>query len=300
MPALQVIALETTTPQLRAPASGDTYSAPRALDITPETLTGSSATSSLSIAQTWNTTGTPTALSVAVTDTASNASSLLANFTRGGNSVVSVTKTALNVGDASAFYNTGQLNLRCGSGDGYISVNGSAVIKMGTGTSAVSNAVGWGLSASVTAGPDVFLYRDAANTLAQRNGVNAQAFRVYNSFTDASNGEWLGIRWSSNDMLIGVQANGTGSTNRQMHFSASSFRFFVGSGASARSWDIISDGSLSYEGTGSGHITMREQTAPAAPAANGVRIYAEDNGAGKTRLMALFATGVAQQLAVEP
>ena len=27
MPALQLIALETTTPQLRAPASGDTYSA---------------------------------------------------------------------------------------------------------------------------------------------------------------------------------------------------------------------------------------------------------------------------------
>jgi hypothetical protein len=43
-----------------------------------------------------------------------------------------------------------------------------------------------------------------------------------------------------------------------------------------------------------------EQTAPTAPATNGVRIYAEDNGAGKTRLMALFATGAAQQIAIEP
>ena len=42
------------------------------------------------------------------------------------------------------------------------------------------------------------------------------------------------------------------------------------------------------------------QTAPAAPAANGVYIYAEDDGAGKTRLMARFATGAAQQIAIEP
>jgi hypothetical protein len=47
-------------------------------------------------------------------------------------------------------------------------------------------------------------------------------------------------------------------------------------------------------------LSFIEQTAPASPAANIVRIYAEDNGAGKTRLMALFATGVAQQIAIEP
>jgi hypothetical protein len=47
-------------------------------------------------------------------------------------------------------------------------------------------------------------------------------------------------------------------------------------------------------------LSMVEQTAPSAPAANGVYIYAEDNGAGKTRLMALFASGAAQQIAIEP
>jgi hypothetical protein len=47
-------------------------------------------------------------------------------------------------------------------------------------------------------------------------------------------------------------------------------------------------------------LSFIEQTAPASPAANIVRIYAEDNGSGKTRLMALFATGVAQQIAIEP
>lgn len=52
--------------------------------------------------------------------------------------------------------------------------------------------------------------------------------------------------------------------------------------------------------TGGASLEFREQTAPSAPGANNVRIYAEDNGSGKTRLMALFATGAAQQIAIEP
>ena len=47
-------------------------------------------------------------------------------------------------------------------------------------------------------------------------------------------------------------------------------------------------------------IQLTERTAPAAPAANKVRIYAVDNGAGKTQLMAIFGSGAAQQLAIEP
>jgi hypothetical protein len=48
------------------------------------------------------------------------------------------------------------------------------------------------------------------------------------------------------------------------------------------------------------YLAGSEMTAPSAPAANGFRLYAEDNGAGKTRLMCLFATGAAQQVASEP
>lgn len=47
-------------------------------------------------------------------------------------------------------------------------------------------------------------------------------------------------------------------------------------------------------------LSMVEQTAPSAPSANGVYLYAQDNGAGKTQLMALFASGAAQQVAIEP
>lgn len=52
--------------------------------------------------------------------------------------------------------------------------------------------------------------------------------------------------------------------------------------------------------TGAGALHLQEQTAPSAPATNNVYIYAEDNGSGKTRLMALFPTGAAQQVAIEP
>lgn len=53
-------------------------------------------------------------------------------------------------------------------------------------------------------------------------------------------------------------------------------------------------------GTAGGGMTFTEITAPAAGAVNTARLYAEDNGAGKTRLVVKFATGAAQVLATEP
>ena len=52
--------------------------------ITPAALTGATATSALDIAQTWNTTGTPIALKVNITDTASAALSDLISLQVGG------------------------------------------------------------------------------------------------------------------------------------------------------------------------------------------------------------------------
>ena len=71
---------------------------------------------------------------------------------------------------------------------------------------------------------------------------------------------------------------------------------------SAATADLSLTGNLTASGTitTANFIAGAEMTAPAAPATNGYRIYAEDNGAGKTRLMVLFATGAAQQIAIEP
>ncbi len=57
----------------------------------------------------------------------------------------------------------------------------------------------------------------------------------------------------------------------------------------------VTDGS-----TGGGALQFQEMTAPSAPSTNLVYLYAQDNGSGKTQLMALFPTGAAQQVAIEP
>jgi len=58
--------------------------------------------------------------------------------------------------------------------------------------------------------PDLVLERDAANTLAQRNGTNEQTFNIYNTYTDASNYERASLKWNSNVFEIGAEASGTG------------------------------------------------------------------------------------------
>jgi hypothetical protein len=56
------------------------------------------------------------------------------------------------------------------------------------------------------------IWVEDANTRAHRNGTTAQALRVYNTYTDASNYERLSIDWTStaNTCTIGMQAAGTG------------------------------------------------------------------------------------------
>jgi hypothetical protein len=71
--------------------------------------------------------------------------------------------------------------------------------------------IGWSDSQSSSLSTiDTRLQRDAANTLALRNGTNAQTFRVYNTFTDASNYERGKIEWASNVLRIGTEKAGTG------------------------------------------------------------------------------------------
>jgi len=72
------------------------------------------------------------------------------------------------------------------------------------------------------------VYVESANVLAQRNATTAQAYYVYNTFTDASNYERGVMDWTTtaNVLTIGAQVAGTGQ-NRPVLFSAGSrFDFF--------------------------------------------------------------------------
>jgi hypothetical protein len=144
-----------------------------------------------------------------------------------------------------------------------------------------------------------------ANTLALRNGTNAQEFRVYGT-TDGTNSEYGLVSADTGAVYFGHAKTGTASVRE--------IRFLNGGTVK---WKIDTSGNFLTNADNAvdigaatttrprnvfiaGYEQMTEMTAPAAPAANSVRIYAEDNGSGKTRLMALFATGAAQQIAIEP
>lgn len=166
------------------------------------TVSGSSSASLLSITPTWNTTGTPTALLMNVTDTASNAASKLLDLQVGGTSKLNVDKTGLvTVGYGYNVGGTGAGNPLLTSGTFYL----------GSGT-----IFSWGTAANRLVA-DLVLLKEATQTLAQRNGTNAQAYRLYNTYTDASNYERLAIQWSGNTINIGPEAAGTGIQRQLAH-----------------------------------------------------------------------------------
>lgn len=312
-----------------------------ALVSTGYSLTGSNAQSLIDLAGTWNTTGTPTAIKLNITNTASNTASKFLDFQVGGVSKISFSSTDFGT---------------CDFGNRTISATGGSVLSYAlyaTETIQVaSNADICWTNGAYNATKDTRLYRDAAAVLALRNSTNAQTFRVYNTYTDASNYERGFIKWASNTLEIGAEAAGTGTSRTLKFFTGGSERLTItssgtttvvgdftstgfiawyrgstvgwttasnglafGSGATLQ-WtsgnptgtvDTILErngaGILALRGTSTsvgGALNLLEQTAPSAPSANQVVIYAQDNGAGKTQLMALFGSGAAQQIAIEP
>ena len=176
-----------------------TASPAAAFDLSAPSVSGSGNAPAFNVVQTWNTTGTPTLIKANVTDTASNANSLLMDLQVGGTSQFQVLKTgAIVLPYAYPGIVDGSNNSQ---GTNY-TFNGPRL-----GPDAL---IGW-TAGGPNATPDLRLHRDAANTLAQRNAGNAQTFRIYNSFTNASNYERGKLEWSSNVLRIGTEKAGTGS-----------------------------------------------------------------------------------------
>jgi hypothetical protein len=182
-----------------------------ALALSGQSLTGSQATSLIDALATWNTTGTPTLIKANVTDTASNANSLLMDLQVGGSSTFSVRKNGrvqISQGDLLFQNGTSSFVLASGLGGGQararIGYNNASDGELTISSLALSSSI------SLQRG-DSFLVSDSANTLAQRNSTNAQTFRIYNTFTDASNYERGKLEWASNVLRLGTEKAGTGS-----------------------------------------------------------------------------------------
>lgn len=178
----------------------------------------------LLVTQSWNNAATLfTAYKVSVTDTASASGSLLIDLQYNGVSRMKIQK------DGTAVFTGGV------SGTGaFLSSSGCTVKNTGYYAFSSTTSASSGTS-------DTYLYRDGANQLALRNTTNAQAFRIYNTYTDASNYERAALLWSSNDLLFGTEKAGTGTaralkvqtdgTTRAGVTAAGSF--YIGSGAAA-------------------------------------------------------------------
>jgi hypothetical protein len=125
-------------------------------------------------------------------------------------------------------YSTTVLEIRNGVGAQTFSVDGSGQIVgdslfIGTWVRATASGLSIGSNSKLnfTNGGasgtiDVSLVRDAAGILAQRNDANAQAFRLYETFTDSSNGAWLSLQATGSRYEIGGKANGTGNVRPVM------------------------------------------------------------------------------------
>ena len=160
------------------------------------------------MSDTWNDAGTTfTAIKMDVTDTASDASSLLMDLQVGGSSKFKFAK------DGSFFVNTNNIGNAIYVNNAGRNVSFATSLSITT-SGATPRFITVGSSAAFSriplGGLDLYLERDAADTLAQRRSTNAQTFNLYNTYTDASNYERGFMRWNNNVLQIGTEAAGTG------------------------------------------------------------------------------------------
>jgi hypothetical protein len=173
---------------------------------------------------TWNSGGTTfTGIRFNVTDTASAAGSLLMDLRVGGVSRISARKDGLlTIGSLSmgAFQTISAVSnniLIMGTSVSF-DLNGSIgnIIANNAGSFSFSNSA----SAGSIVNADLSIFRDAADTLAQRRGVNAQTSRIYGTFTDASNYRRVAISVTTGGVAsIKPEGAGTGASGNVLHIS---------------------------------------------------------------------------------
>lgn len=248
------------------------------------TLTGANAQAAAAFSAVWNTSGTPTAITLDVTDTASNAASLLLDLRVGGVSQFAISKSGVVSAPRFQAFSSGILNWgtrarMLSPADGQITLTNAAqtdfsLLQFGGTTSAFPAikrngiAIDFRLADDSTYAPVrtgllqldgiATLRSDAADIVAQRNGVSAQTLRVYNTYTDASNYERGAMDWATNanSLTIGTQAAGTGSGRPVI---------FVRGGAAVMTLFVSSMIQLSASTTAKSHLNLVSGVAPTTP-----------------------------------
>ncbi len=126
-----------------------------------------------------------------------------------------------------------------------------------------------------------------------KSSTKGTAILVHNEgATSNTNVDIFNCSWSVHNDTAPVAVNNTGSGKVKLGIT---YNNHTGTGYNAYS---ISGSNVLVLPLQADFLHLHEITAPAG-VANAVRIFAKDNGAGKTQLMCIFGSGVAQQLAIE-
>lgn len=155
------------------------------------------------------------------------------SYTNGIRTVLMTAGGSVTLGAPS---NVGSLQASTSTGTVGAQLHGTGGLLLGSG-----HSISWDSTTAVAGTPDLVLVRDAANTLAQRNGTNAQTFRVYNTYTDASNYERADVAWSSNSLFIQTSQSGTGTARNLVIGTVGAANFNIRTNASTR-WTVDSNG----------------------------------------------------------
>jgi hypothetical protein len=215
------------------------------------TLTETVSRPILDLAQTWNDAAvTFTGIKANFTDTAS-ATSLLIDLQVGGTSKCKVSKDG-----TLTVTNT-------------VSAVGNGIFQSGTLTPNISNV----------AGTAVLQLNDAAQTLAQRNAANAQTFRVYGTWTDASNYERLSLSHvTGTGSVIAAETAGTGGDDLSIKLTPAGTGNVMVSPATAAPAGGSTAARLLF-GTTAGFGVYYGSGAPSVSAAKG-SLYLRSDGSG--------------------
>lgn len=165
----------------------------------------------------WSDAGTVfVAIEMDVTDTASDAASLLIDLKVGGASQFTVAKDGGVLAKAGSHLVPGY-SFQGNANDGFGLAAGSQIYGIIGGVPQLG-VIGGGQvrlvdlgfsSGNASNGARAVVTSDASNVLAQRSGANAQTFRVYGTFTDLSNYE----RISYGNGGVTVESAGTGAAD---------------------------------------------------------------------------------------
>ena len=112
------------------------------------------------------------------------------------------------------------------------SANGAAVFGAVNGGGFYAGQYGYQFGASIVGTPEFSLIRDAANTLALRNGTAAQTFNIYSTYTDGLNYTRASLDWITNagTLTLSTTKAGTGTAAPIRLDSSSGIYNFAGNG----------------------------------------------------------------------